>query len=463
MLAKYRKIISIASIAATVMALIPQQIYAEGNPFLLDNTDQTAVLSDTDTDDKSAQLDFSSMRLVIGTTDTSVVAGDKCIIDGYEGVYLAKYPTEEETENAYAYYTEKADFVEPDVALIAAGEDDTENAIVLTDSSAEDTSTNEQNTNNPITTLKDMQEENLSGNYTIALIDTGASEYTSETVSMLDDDGQDKNGHATQMAKYIADTAPDASILSVKALNDQGNGTISSVYAAIEYAVSQKVRIINLSLSGYAMSDSQCIDDAVKEATDAGIVVVGAAGNNGRDAKYCIPGRIDSAYIVGACDENGTRIASSNYGNSVDYNIVAGSTSDAAAKFTGYIASLMLATQNWKNQIDTKNGLVYRTHGNEQTEEAGTADTSNVSEPAEKETELQAADESGNVHVDLVKGGKVDIMLMSRNTNFTTEQMQQLESKIKSEMPGYDINFVGLETKEVTTSASSYTAESIYM
>lgn len=60
------------------------------------------------------------------------------------------------------------------------------------------------------------------------------------------------------------------------------------------------------------------------------------------------------------------------------------------------------------------------------------------------------ADETNEIILNLIKNGKVDIMLVSKNTTFTTEQMQQLEAKIKEQLAGYDINFVGLETKTTT-------------
>ena len=54
------------------------------------------------------------------------------------------------------------------------------------------------------------------------------------------------------------------------------------------------------------------------------------------DVCFFVPGNIESAYIIGAADENGARITSSNYGSTVDFNVVADSTSEAAAKFSGY-------------------------------------------------------------------------------------------------------------------------------
>lgn len=40
----------------------------------------------------------------------------------------------------------------------------------------------------------------------------------------------------------------NAKVLSIRALGDDGKGTISSIVAAMEYAISQDVDIINLSV-----------------------------------------------------------------------------------------------------------------------------------------------------------------------------------------------------------------------
>ena len=43
-----------------------------------------------------------------------------------------------------------------------------------------------------------------------------------------------------------------------------------------------------------------------------------------------MPGSVDEAYIIGAAKEDGTRLDMSNFGETVDYNVVADSTSEAA-------------------------------------------------------------------------------------------------------------------------------------
>ena len=57
-------------------------------------------------------------------------------------------------------------------------------------------------------------------------------------------------------------------------------------------------------------------------------------GNKGKDAKYYIPSCINDVVVIGACDKDGNKIASSNYGDMVDYYVVAGSTSEATTRYS---------------------------------------------------------------------------------------------------------------------------------
>ena len=117
-----------------------------------------------------------------------------------------------------------------------------------------------------------------------------------------------------------------------------GKGQVSDVYAAIQYAIEKKADIILLSISAYSTQDSEIIKNAIDDATDKGIVVVGAAGNYGKKVKYYIPGNIENAVIAGSIDKDGYKKDFSNYGDTVDYYVVSESTSEAAARLSGIIS-----------------------------------------------------------------------------------------------------------------------------
>lgn len=101
--------------------------------------------------------------------------------------------------------------------------------------------------------------------------------------------------HGTFVASLIGARAADhvgmvgvnqsVKIMPLNALDGDGFGTIPTVLKAIRYAVNQGATIINLSLAGF--DDSEELDEMIKRARDAGVLVVAATGNGtvpaGRD------------------------------------------------------------------------------------------------------------------------------------------------------------------------------------
>jgi serine protease AprX len=113
--------------------------------------------------------------------------------------------------------------------------------------------------------------------------------------------------------------APDANIVNLKVLGANGNGTDASVIAGIDQAIALKskynIRVINLSL-GRPIAQSYKTDplnQVVEAAWKAGIVVVVAAGNDGRDnsqgtqgyGTIYAPGNDPYVITVGASNDNG--------------------------------------------------------------------------------------------------------------------------------------------------------------
>lgn len=304
--------------------------------------------------------DFTSCRLLAAAEDPSVFTWDTQVLSEYNGIYLLQFENENTAKNAYSYYYSRCVFVEPDMEVTAAaGTDEQDN--VADGNSNETADISDINTgDDAISALNSLTEEAVEYDTktpVIALIDTGVSDNNAviERASVIGDDPSDENGHGDKMLGAILGQDPDAQIVSIKALDKDGKGSVSDLYAAIEYAAAENVNIINLSLSAYITEGSETVAQAVEDAEKAGITVVGAAGNNGKDVKYFIPGSIEYVLVAGSCDEDGTIADFSNYGDTVDYNVVSDSTSEAAAKLTGYIA---------KNGISKiadvlNNGLIY--------------------------------------------------------------------------------------------------------
>jgi subtilisin family serine protease len=126
-----------------------------------------------------------------------------------------------------------------------------------------------------------------------------------------DDDPMDDNGHGTHVAgiiggrsSSITGVAQDAELFIYKALDQTGNGSASTVIAAIERAVKDSVDVLNLSLGSPSGSADDPLSAAVDMAVQSGIVVVVAAGNTGEYSSINSPGTAERALTVGASDAN---------------------------------------------------------------------------------------------------------------------------------------------------------------
>lgn len=276
---------------------------------------------------------FASARLVVISDNAESVSADsRYIIANYQNIYLIQYETVEDAMKAYVKYTDAGLAAEPDAPIIAASQDALaeDNDIAITEG------------NNPISMLAEEAENAtsvISNKKIIALLDTGTLESPNviNRISLIDD-SLNGNGHGDEMVNDIVEQNPDAEIISIRIMRNDGKGTISSILAGMEYAIEQNVDIINLSLYAKATISNSIIKGEVEKAVNNGIAVVAAAGNDGANVSNYIPGNIPEVWVIGACNVNGVRRGDSNYGKTVDYNVIANSTSEAAAKFSGYIS-----------------------------------------------------------------------------------------------------------------------------
>ena len=140
----------------------------------------------------------------------------------------------------------------------------------------------------------------------------------------------DDYGHGTHVAGIIAGNgfdsdgarsgiAPGASLIGLKVLDANGQGYISDVIAAIDYAIAVRktynIRVINLSVAT-GVFESYATDplaQAARRAVDAGIVVIAAAGNLGTNTQGEVqyggitsPGNAPWVLTVGAASHEGT-------------------------------------------------------------------------------------------------------------------------------------------------------------
>ena len=66
------------------------------------------------------------------------------------------------------------------------------------------------------------------------------------------------------------------------------------------------------------------------------------------------------------------------------------------------------------------------------------------------------------ISIDLIENNAVDIMLVSRNSDFSIEQIQAIETNLKSQLSDFDVKFAGLTTTEEVTSTNDTDASEVF-
>jgi len=132
----------------------------------------------------------------------------------------------------------------------------------------------------------------------------------------------DVQGHGTHCAGTAVGerygVAPSAQARAVKVLSDQGSGSWSWSYGALDWLATSQVRPAVASMSLGGSGTQQAMADAVDAAVNAGVTVVVAGGNSNSDACRFSPAFVPSAITVGSTDSLDRRSSFSNYGACTD-------------------------------------------------------------------------------------------------------------------------------------------------
>jgi len=146
-----------------------------------------------------------------------------------------------------------------------------------------------------------------------------------------DNDPMDFDGHGTHVAGTVGAEGNNATgvtgvawtvkLMPVRVLDETGSGTTVGIASGIDYAVANGAKIINMSLGG--PSSSSTLHTAITAASNAGVLVVVAAGNDGNDIETTpdYPASYTDANVisVAATHQNDSLPSFSNYGaTSVD-------------------------------------------------------------------------------------------------------------------------------------------------
>jgi serine protease len=146
-------------------------------------------------------------------------------------------------------------------------------------------------------------------------------------------DATDDHGHGTHVAGTIAQSTHNgigvagvafhAKIMPIKVLSARGSGSVSGIANGIRWAADHGAKVINMSLGGPMASS--VLSKAVKYAHDKGVVVVCAAGNDGR-GKVSYPAAYPHAIAVAATQFDETTTFYSNWGKEIDVAAPGGNT-----------------------------------------------------------------------------------------------------------------------------------------
>ncbi len=169
----------------------------------------------------------------------------------------------------------------------------------------------------------------------VAILDTGCDinhvclkdrivAYQNYTFNGNRDDVTDIKGHGTHVAGIIAGNrtkngvtgiAPDCELVICKVISTSG-GFDKDVVRGLQFAISQEVDIINMSVGG--QGDNLTIHSLIKKANELGIPVVCASGNYGSRNELIYPGGYEEVIEVGAVDSNNKICTFSNATKGVD-------------------------------------------------------------------------------------------------------------------------------------------------
>ncbi|MGX4585319.1 alpha/beta fold hydrolase [Paenibacillus chitinolyticus] len=223
----------------------------------------------------------------------------------------------------------------------------------------------------------------LGKNIRIGVIDTGIDGshedlHVEGGTSFYGSFNQDENGHGTQMAGIIAaqlngigtkGVSPTAQLFSIKALDRSGIGNYSDIIAGIDWAIENKMNILNMSFGG--QSPSPALLEALRKARQAGILIIAPSGNNGTQ-QLLYPAAYAAVMSVGSVDSSLKRSSFSNFsdqlelsapGESIittsanDQYLTVSGTSAAAAHATAAAALVWSVHPNW-HADDVRKALI---------------------------------------------------------------------------------------------------------
>lgn len=197
---------------------------------------------------------------------------------------------------------------------------------------------------------------------TVALLDTGIPPHPAlreeniVRISMIEDaEGPDTGQawHGAAVASLLAGSHPDwrgvapaANLLSIQALDRNGQGDTFTLAKGIVEAVDRGAKVVNLALGAYG--DSFMLREAVRYAQEHDVLLIAATGNDGT-GELLYPARYEGVMAVGGVDAQERHLYFSNRGTEVDLaapgmSLHVAWEDDGHALFTGTSAAVPLVS-----------------------------------------------------------------------------------------------------------------------
>ncbi len=140
-----------------------------------------------------------------------------------------------------------------------------------------------------------------------------------ETRNGVDDDGDtlidEGIGHGTHVIGIVHQVAPQAKIMPVRILDDDGTGTMWNAAEGMFWAARHGAHVINMSLGTHG--SATLLREAVTTVTAHGVLVVAAAGNDGASRKN-FPAAAPEAVAVGSVGRGDVVSPFTNFGSWID-------------------------------------------------------------------------------------------------------------------------------------------------
>lgn len=157
-----------------------------------------------------------------------------------------------------------------------------------------------------------------------------------QSVAVVDGNGMSDFGHGTMVAGIIHLVAPTAEIMPLKAFQSNGTGNLSDILRAIYYAIQNHASVINMSFD--LKSSSAELSRAIQSASNAGIICVAAAGNDGKDEIVYPAALTGNVMGIASTSDTDTQSYFTNYGADIVWIAAPGENVISTYPFGSYAA-----------------------------------------------------------------------------------------------------------------------------